>query len=292
MVLATRYIQEIRVAEREKFDLTGFVLAGTALSTSMFGLEMGSRGVGSGTLTAALLATGTVTALLYWRQSRPQAQPILDFRLMRIPTFRISVISGTLSRIAVGAVPFLLPMMLQLGFGMTAARSGTITLAGSIGSLAMRSVAPALLRRIGFRNTLVWVGLLSTCLLGTSATFRPWWPVEVMFGILVFGGFVQSLQFMAYNTIAYADVPMTQMSSATAFYTTFQQLSLSLGIGVSAAVLAASVALAGHNAPLPSDFSVAFVAVAGVALFAPLISTGLTRDAGNELTGHARPARG
>jgi EmrB/QacA subfamily drug resistance transporter len=288
MVLATRYIEEIRVPDAGRFDLLGWLLSGTALSTLMFGLEMGSRGVGSGVLTATLLVVGTIAALLYWRRARVQDQPILDFRLMRIPTFRISVLSGTLSRIAVGAVPFLLPMMLQLGFGMTAARSGSITLAGSVGSLVMRSVAPALLRRIGFRNTLVWVGLLSTCVLAMSATFRPYWPVAAMFAVLLFGGFVQSLQFMAYNTMAYADVPRAQMSAATSFYTTFQQLSLTLGIGVSAATLTAAVTLGGHDRPLPMDFSIAFVVVACVALFAPLISTGLASDAGAELSGQSK----
>jgi EmrB/QacA subfamily drug resistance transporter len=284
MALASRYIEELRAPDPGRFDVLGFLLTGTALSTLIFGLEFGSRGVGSGRLTAALLGTGAVAALLYWRRARGQERPILDFRLMRVPTFRISVLSGTLSRIAVGATPFLLPMMLQLGFGMSAARSGSITFASSVGSLAMRSVAPALLRRIGFRNTLVWVGAFSTCILAVSAAFRPWWPVPLMFGVLMFGGFVQSLQFMAYNTIAYADLPRPEMSAATSFYTTFQQLSLSLGIGVSAATLAASIALAHHDRPLPSDFSVAFLTVAGIALFAPLISTFLARDAGAELT--------
>ena len=288
MALATKYIEEIRAPEQARFDLLGFALSGTSLSSLMFGLEFGSRGVGSGPLTLLLLTTGVVTGVLYWRRARHQAQPILDIRLMRIPTFSISVIAGTLSRIAVGATPFLLPMMLQLGFGMSAARSGSITLASSVGSLAMRSVAPALLRRIGFRNTLVWVGALSTCVLATSAAFRPWWPVPLIFAILMFGGFVQSLQFMAYNTIAYADVPRPQMSAATSFYTTFQQLSLSLGIGVSAATLAASIAIFGHDRPLPSDFSVAFLVVAGIALLAPLVSTRLASDAGAELTGGAK----
>ena len=96
---------------------------------------------------------------------------------------------------------------------------------------------------------------------------------------------------MAYNTIAYADVPRAQMSAATAFYTTFQQLSLSLGIGVSAATLAASVGLAGRVSPRPSDFTIGFLVVAAIALLAPVISTRLAPDAGDEITGHKTPAR-
>lgn len=285
MVLVSIFIAEVREKEPAPFDLWGLFLSGLTLFCLMAGLEMASRGAGSGSIAASLLAVATLGAALYWRHSRAQAQPILDFRLMRIPTFRLSVFSGSLSRIAVGAVPFLLPMMLQVGFGDSAARSGGITFAGSIGALCMRPFAPRLLRRIGFRNTLVWVGLASTLLLAVSATFRPGWPLPAMFAVLVVIGFVQSLQFMGYNTMVYADVPRSMMSAATSLYTTLQQVFLTLGIGISASVLAASVALRGHSHALPADFSTAYVCVALVALFAPLVSTQLDPQAGAELSG-------
>ena len=94
---------------------------------------------------------------------------MLDFRLMRIPTFRLSVLCGSLSRIAVGAMPFLLPMMFQLGFGLSAAQSGLITFVSSIGSLGDAPGAPVFLRRLGFRNVLIWIGLVATLLLALSA---------------------------------------------------------------------------------------------------------------------------
>jgi Na+/melibiose symporter-like transporter len=234
-----------------------------------------------------LFATGGAAGWLYWRHARRQMRPILDFRLMRIATFRISVLAGSLSRIAVGAVPFLLPMMLQLGFGDSAARSGSITFAGSVGALFMRPFAPRLLRRIGFRNTMIWVGLASTLLLATSAAFRPDWPLPAVFAVLTAIGLVQSLQFMGYNTIAYADMPREQMSAATSLYTTLQQLALTFGIGVSAAALSASIAITGHARAMPSDFSAAYVFVACVAIFAPLVSARLDPKAGAELSGHA-----
>jgi EmrB/QacA subfamily drug resistance transporter len=285
VILTTLYIAEVREAEPPPIDFTGLVLSGLSLSCLIFGLEAGSRGGGSLAVTAALLATGLVSGGLYLLHSRGQAYPILDFRLMRIPTFRISMLAGSLSRIAVGAVPFLLPMMLQLGFGDSPAQSGVITLAGSIGALLMRPVAPQMLRRLGFRNTLIWVGLASTVLLAASAAFRPDWPIIAIYAVLIGVGFLQSLQFMGYNTVAYADVPRPQMSSATSFYTTFQQIALTLGIGVSAASLAASVAITGHANPEPSDFSAAYLVVATIALFAPLVSARLDPYAGSELSG-------
>jgi len=286
IVLVTLFIEDVRESGRVNFDLVGLLFSGIALSCLMFGLEMASRGVGSHLLTGGLVAIGLVSSVFYMLHARRHPQPVLDFRLMRIPTFRQSVVSGALSRIAVGAMPFLLPMMLQLGFGMSAAQSGFVTFISSVGSLLMRMAAPRLLRALGFRNVLVWIGLVAVLLLATSAAFRPSWPIVLIYAVLLVGGFFQSLQFIAYNTIAYADVPRQQMSAATSFYTTFQQLSLTLGIATSAAILAASVAGHGHAGPELIDFSIAFLGVSAVAIMAPLLSLALRRDAGAELSGH------
>jgi EmrB/QacA subfamily drug resistance transporter len=284
-VLATLYIDDVKEKEPGPFDFTGLVMAGTCLACLMFGLEMASRGVGSVTVTGLLIAVGVISGLFYWRHAQHHPQPVLDFTLMRVPTFSISVIAGALSRIAVGAMPFLLPMMLQLGFGVSAAQSGMITFASSAGSLLMRPTTRPLLRWLGFRNTLIWVGLIATLLLACCAGFRPSWPLWTIYAVLLVGGFFQSLQFMAYNTIAYADIPNARMSAATSFYTTFQQLCLTLGIATAAATLAGATALAGHAQPQLSDFSVAFLTVAAVALFAPVVSRALAPDAGAELSG-------
>lgn len=285
ILLVTLFIAEVREPNPAPFDLLGLALSGLTLLCLMAGLEMAGRGVGSGTVALGLFALAGLGAFGYWRHASGQAEPVLDFSLLRIPTFRISVMAGSLSRVAVGAVPFLLPMMLQVGFGDSAARSGSITFAGSIGALFMRPFAPRLLRRIGFRNTLIWVGLASTALLAVSAAFRPSWPVGLVFAVLMVIGFVQSLQFMGYNTIAYADVPRERMSAATSLYTTLQQVCLTVGIGVSALALAASMAASGHTHARPSDFSAAYVFVASVAMFAPLVSTLLHPMAGAELSG-------
>ena len=106
-----------------------------------------------------------------------------------------------------------------------------------------------------------------------------------IYALLIVGGFFQSLQFMVYNTIAYADIQRERMSSATSFYTTFQQLCISLGIAIAAGALAGSMFIAGHTAPALSDFTAAFLLVAGVAVFAPVLSWRLDRDAGAELSG-------
>ena len=150
----------------------------------------------------------------------------------------------------------------------------------------MRACAPWFLRRLGFRTVLTWVGALANGLLALSAAFRPSWPLPLIYGVLVANGFFQSLQFMAYNTIAYADVPREDMSAATSFYTTFQQMSLTLGIALSAAALAASISVTHHAEPMLPDFSAAFLLVAAVSFLAPLLATRLDKGAGAELSGH------
>jgi EmrB/QacA subfamily drug resistance transporter len=286
IVLVTVFIDEMKEPARTKFDLRGLLLSGVALASLMFGIEVASRGVGQHWVGAALLCVGAGSGVLYTMHARHHPRPMLDFRLLHIETFRMSLLCGSLSRIAVGAMPFLLPMMFQIGFGMTAAASGSITFVTSVGSLAMRTCAPYILKRLGFRPVLTWVGALATTILAICAAFRPGWPLPLIYGVLVANGFFQSLQFMAYNTIAYADIPRQDMSAATSFYTTFQQMSLTLGIAISAAALAGSIAFTHHPGPMLPDFSVAFLFVCAIAFMAPLLATRLDREAGAELSGH------
>ena len=286
IVLVTRYIADVREPGPARLDAWGFVLSGVALSGLMLGFETAGRGLLPPAAVAALLAVGGVALLAYLRHARRVAEPILDLGLMRIPTFAVSVVSGSLFRVGIGGVPFLLPLMLQIGFGQSAVQSGFIVLSGSLGALAMKPAAQAVLRRFGFRAALVWNGVFSALLLGACAAFRPGWPVVALYAVLLIGGFLRSLQFTAYNTIAYADVPRPRMGAATALYATVQQLSLTLGISAGAAALQSSAALSGRTTPAPADFSAAFLAVSFVALLASPTARRLAPDAGAELSGH------
>jgi EmrB/QacA subfamily drug resistance transporter len=286
IVLALRFIKDESELLLVRFDWLGLAVSGVSLACLMFGLEMVSRGVTSPFASISIIGVGLVGGGLYLLHAKSHPSPILDIRLMEFQTFRLSVIGGSLTRITGGALPFLLPMMMQLGFGMSAAQSGLITFAGAAGSLLMKASATPILRRFGFRNTLVWNGLLATCCIAICAAFRPSWPLAAIYGVLLVSGFFQSLQFTAYNTIAYAEIPIQRMSDATSFYTTFQQLMLSLGICVSAGALQASVAIFGHQHALLGDFSTAFLVVTAISLLASPICARLPKDAGAVMSGH------
>jgi MFS family permease len=225
---------------------------------------------------------------LYWRHARRAAAPLLDFSLLRIPTFLVAVTAGFLFRIGIGAIPFLLPLMLQLGFGRTAAQSGMITFASAAGAMVMRTATVGMLRRFGFRDTLLVNTLLSAIFLGLIAAFRPYWPLYGLYIVLLLGGFFRSLQFAAYNALGYADVSRARMSAATSMYSTMQQVSLTFGVSIGAASLEFSMALSGHSAPQLMDFSIAFLVVACTSLIsAPLVLL-MPRDAAAETSGHVR----
>jgi len=287
IALVTRYIQDVRDEPPGPFDTRGFLLSCVSLTCLMFGLEAGSRGGGMGLPgTCAVLAAGVLAGAAYLRHAARAAHPILDLSLMRVRTFGISVVGGSLTRITSGALPFLLPLMLQLGFGVSAARSGLITFCTAAGSILMKMVTPRILRRFGFRTTLTWNAMIASSFLAVCATFRPGWPVLCINGVLLVGGFFQSLQFTALNTVAYADIPQGRMSAATSFYSTFQQLMLSMGICVASAVLALSILLTGHAGPQLSDFSAAFLVVTAISFLASPVCARLPADAGAEMTGH------
>jgi MFS family permease len=209
---------------------------------------------------------------------------------MRIPTFRLSVIGGSLTRITQGAQPFLLPLMFQLGFGLSAAKTGTITMATALGALVMKALASRVLSRWGFRRSLILSGVASSAGYATCAFFRPDWPVWIIVLVLGASGFFTSFQFTGYNAIAYADVEKNRMSAATSFYATFQQLTLSLGICTAATVLELGTSLGGRGQPTLATFSTAFLIVAAISSFAVVWNRKFTPDAGAEMSGHRSSA--
>ncbi|HYS45138.1 MAG TPA: DHA2 family efflux MFS transporter permease subunit, partial [Rhizomicrobium sp.] len=222
VILVSLYIANSRGEVPEKTDYKGIVLSSLSLGLLLFGFELTSHD-GQFNLALMLLAIGGLLGIFYVRHARRAKDPILDISLMKIPTFGTSVMAGAVTRVTQGAHPYLLPLMMQLGFGLSAAQSGLMTLATALGSIAAKPVAPPLLRRFGFRDTLMVNGFFASAGYAVCGLFRPGWPLPVMFLVMVSSGFFMSIQFTGYNTIAYDEIEQDRMGSATSFYTTFQQ---------------------------------------------------------------------
>ena len=297
LIAVTIFIQDFREAPRGAFDLRGLLLTGAALIFLISGLETVGRGLVVPAWSGAMLAAGLLFSALYGLHARRTKAPLLDFTLMRLPCFGLSFTAMMLFRTGIGAIPFLLPMMLQVGFGDAAAESGLITFASSAGALVMKPAAQHALRLFGFRDTLIWNGVISGVLLMGCALFRPTWPAAAIYLVLLVGGFFRSLQFTAYNTLAYGDVPRPRMSAATSLYTAGQQLAATIGISAGALALELARTLSHHATPQNGDFSAAFVAVGLLTLAAVPVAVLMPKSAGDDLTGRrvaavAQPVRG
>ena len=296
IILVSLFVEDVRELPRGRFDSIGLLLCGVALSGLMFGLETAGRGVVQHALTELMIVIGLVAVVGYILHARRHPAPLLDLSLMRLPCFGVALTAMMLFRTGIGAIPFLLPLMLQVGFGDSAVQSGLITFASSAGALVMKPATQYALRWFGFRDTLVWNGVISAAMIAICAAFRPTWPAAAIYAALLIGGFFRSLQFTAYNTLAYGDVPRSRMSSATSLYVTGQQLAATIGISAGALSLEISRSMSGHNVPQPIDFSHAFIVVAMFTLFAAPIALWMPRNAGDDLTGRrsvpAQPVRG
>jgi EmrB/QacA subfamily drug resistance transporter len=283
IALATRYIDDMRAAEHERFDVAGMVLAGLGIAGLAFGLSVAGLNFLPWPIVAALVVLGAIFTVAYLLHARRTPAPALDLTLFRLPTFRTSVAGGFLFRLGLGALPFLLPLMLQVGFGMTPFQSGLITFATALGSISMKWATAMILRRLGFKTVLVGNTLIASAFLAACGAFTISTPTTVMLAVLLVGGFFRSLQFTSINTIAYAEVEPARVSKATALMTVGQQLSISAGVALGALVVEATVAWRGHATIQAADFQPAFVVVALVSACAALVFVRLSPDAGAEL---------
>jgi len=283
IVLATRFIPDVRAEHHHPFDLKGMVLAGLGIAGVAFGLSVLGLNFLPWTVVAALVTGGAIFIAAYLVHARHTENPALDLTLFRIPTFRASVLGGFTFRLGIGALPFLLPLLLQVGFGKTPFQSGLITFASAMGAMGMKMAAVTFLRRFGFRTILVANAVISAGFLAACAGFTQATPAAVMLALLVIGGFFRSLQFTSINTIAYADIEPARVSRATSLVSVGQQLSLSSGVAVGALVVELTVRFHGGGPLVAADFPPAFLVVAAISALSLLIFARLPADAGAEL---------
>jgi hypothetical protein len=204
---------------------------------------------------------------------------------LRHETFRAGVIGGSLFRIGVGAIPFLLPLMLQLGFGLTPFHSGLLTCAAAVGSISMKFGAARLIRRFGFRGLLIVNGAASCLVIGLYGLVTAATPYALLLSLLLIGGFLRSLQFTALNAMSYSDIAHADMGKATGLYTVVQQFSLSMGVALAAFIMEITQYVRGDAAITARDFSIAFFAVAAVSMISVRQFRALSLGAGSSVSG-------
>jgi EmrB/QacA subfamily drug resistance transporter len=282
LLLVGRYVPNLLAERARPFDLPGFALTAAAVMALMYGLGLLSRGDPHGLRMAVLLL-----GMLALRHMRRAAHPLVDLYPFRLATFHDTLVGGMFSRLAISAGLFVLPLMFQVGFGMSAFAAGMLMLVGAVGSLGTKAVAIAIVRRLGFRAVLVGNSLLIGLSTLACVSLSPGQPVPAMVLVMLSCGFTRSLQFTCLNTLGYADMPAERVGAASMLSSMAQQLAMALGVTGAALLLRLSTWLRGGQAghPLPGDFHAALVALALVAVLAVVWFSRLQSEAGMQIRG-------
>jgi EmrB/QacA subfamily drug resistance transporter len=288
LYLVLRHIPNVKEEKLPALDVSGFALSGIGLSALMLGLSALGGHLLPGMVTAACIVAGTLTLAGYAWHARRTAHPLIDLSLLRLPTFNNGVLAGSLFRIGIGATPFLLPLLLQLGFGMDPLQSGILTCATAIGAMFMKTLTTIILGRFGFRRVLVVNAAAASAAVGVFAFFTATTPHFVIFLVLLASGVLRSLQFTSLQAISFAEVTPQTMSQASGIASMAQRLAQSLGVVIGAYALQISSLAQGHAEVVAADFPPAFVAVAILSALSLLFHAALPPEAGAEVSGHGR----
>ncbi len=284
-------VKNERDETRRGLDFAGFLLSGAALICLMYGTELASR-ESSGILVpvglmAAAVIVGTVS---YWHAAR-HPHPLIDYALLKIPTFSVTVVSGSLSRIGINGVPYLMPLLFQIGFGMSAFMSGMLLLASAIGNFGMKALTTPAMKHLGFRTT---------CLLGVGGCgaftvacgfLRPDTMLAITLVVVFMYGALRSLTFSTLATLAYVDMEKPRMSAASTLWSAAQQMAVGMGIAFGALSLRGATLLNSGDAPGHAhtlvEFRWAFVACGVLTLLSLPGYLRMARDAGHAVGGGA-----
>jgi EmrB/QacA subfamily drug resistance transporter len=283
IVLVTRLIPDTRESTPSTFDMRGLFLIGPGLSLFLTGVTLMGLGLLDRDLVVLITLSGAVLLGLYVWHAFRVPQPIIDLRLLAIPTYRAGVVGGFLFRTGLGAGPFLLPLLFQTGFGMTAFQSGLMTFATGIGAMFMKTQAAAIIRRYGFKRVLLANAVISSLFAALPSLFVSSTPALLIVGLFLVGGLSRSLQFTSVNTLAYADVPPERLSRATSFAAALQELSGSVGVTIAAMGLQGMQYLRGGSAIDAAHFPPVFILIGLVSLSSILFFSRLSRGAGASL---------
>ena len=282
--LVLRHIPHRESTSQARFDTTGFALTALALASLVEGLAQLGGQPASAFIPLTLIAIGLLAGLAAVRHARRTAEPMLDLRAVRVPTFAMAIVSvGFVSRVSINAAPFLLPLMFQIAFGMSAQQAGMMVLVYMAGNLLMKSATTPILRHFGFRKVLITNGALCALTLFACGLLSPGDPALLTYAVLLTAGMTRSMNFSTINTLAFADVSAEQRAGASALATMFQQVAMTLGVALAAFALGTSQTLRSAATLELTDFRYVWFAIGMLMALAALGATRLDRNAGGEM---------
>jgi MFS family permease len=281
--LVSRFIEPVPPEPPRPFDKRGFILSGLGLASTLFGVDATSTESTSPAFGLAILALGIVMLALYGIHATRVEHPILDLRLLRLPTLRASVLGGSLFRCGISALPFLMPLMLQLGFGYSPVQSGFVTMCSTLGAFGSRGFTARILKRFGFRSVVSTVVTISSLSLATCALFTAATPAPVIMATLAFGGIFRAVGFSSVSALSFADIDPAHAGQATSIAFMSQRLAQVVAVAISAFSLHV-LSDAEHHIPVFA-FHLTFLLIASIGIVGALSFLRLDRNAGADLSG-------
>ncbi len=236
LLYARKYMPNF-TTPRRKFDMRGFTLFGLSLVLISCGMELFGEHIVTTGIALSVIVAGIILLLLYVRHAHRNPNPLIALPLFKTRTFSVGILGNIASRLGTGCVPFLMPLMLQVGFGYSAIIAGCMMAPTALGSIIAKSTVTQVLRQFGYRRTLIGITLFIGIMIAQFAlqtAHTEFWLLLIPLFIL---GMAMSTQFTAMNTITLADLTDGHASGGNSVLAVTQQLSISLGVAVSAAVL-------------------------------------------------------
>ena len=282
-VLGFLMFENFRAPAPQRFDIGGFFIAAAGLFLFEFAIENLGRPMIAPWVGELFFPISAAVLYIYVRHARKTAAPVLDLNLLKIKTFRIGTVTGGVCRMGLDATPFMLPLLFQVGFGFSAMQAGSLTFSSTLGAMLVRAGSRSLLRWLGFRRALIWGALGAAAVTAIFALLNADTPTWIVVVCVLASGCVRSIQYLALNTISFADVPSPLLSRSTSVSGVFQQLARGFGVALGAALLAI---VAGGDRVSVGNFRIVFLLIAVVPLISALGFLRLDEDDGAEVSGH------
>ncbi|HEY0263078.1 MAG TPA: DHA2 family efflux MFS transporter permease subunit [Granulicella sp.] len=286
LVLVYLYLPDYREENTHPLDLVGLILFGSGVALLSYVLEVFGEHTLSSREISSMLVLSLALLAGYWMHARSLEYPLLQLRLFRIRTFRAAVSGGLFTRLGIGGVPFLLPLLYQVGLGFTPIQSGLLIMPQAMAAMTMKAVMPRLLARAGYRGVLVSNTVVIGLLLMIFATIGFHTPVWLIVLQAFFYGAFTSLQYTSMNTLVYADTSEEETSAASSIASTMQQMSISFGVAAAGLTTAFFVPRAADADPaaMVSGIHRALLSLGVLTILSASVFRSLRRDDGQAVS--------
>jgi EmrB/QacA subfamily drug resistance transporter len=288
LILVYLHLPDYRADKTHPLDVVGLILFGSGIALLSYVLEIFGEHALSAAEMSGLLAVSFVLLAGYAIHARTLSFPLLQLKLFGIRTFRAAVSGSFFTRLGIGGVPFLLPLLYQVGLGFTPIESGLLVMPQAIAAMSMKTLMPGLLRRVGYRGVLISNTLILGVLLMAFATIGLRTPAWVIVLQAFFYGAFTSLQYTSMSTLVYADIEKEDTSSASSIASTMQQMSISFGVAAAGLATALFVPSNQSNPPeMIHGIHEALIALGILTIVSTIVFRSLKAGDGDDVSQHA-----